>query len=267
MVAAFRGLAGTGDEPICNDPYALTLAGADGLAIAERYEVHYPHMRLWMGSRTRFLDELVVNSIAAGVRQIVLLGAGLDTRSARFSADGVRFFEVDHATSQASKRDRLQGIAGYPQDAAVYVTCDFEHDDFLDRLTASGLDTEQPALFVWEGVTYYLSEDDVAATASRIAAGCHPESRLAFDYAGKKMATGKGIRPEDEVVRDFVKDLGEPIRFGIDDVLPLMFRCGYRHVRTVSFDELAASYTGTYDRARAFRFQHIAVASRQAPPP
>ena len=165
MVAAYRGRSSEGAEAVCDDPWALALAGEDGLKTADAYERYFPHMQLWLGLRTRFLDDLVVRAIAAGCTQIVLLGAGLDTRAARFGRPGVVFYEVDLPASQSDKRARLAALSGYPIEAATYVACDFERDDFLERLEAEGFRSDVQAVFVWEGVTYYLNEPAVRATA------------------------------------------------------------------------------------------------------
>ena len=69
------------------------------------------------------------------------------------------------------------------------------------------------------------------------------------------------LREGDRAMKGIVEEFGEPIRYGVDDPTPLMFESGYRFVRTVSFDELALQYTGTYERNRCFRFQSIALAS------
>jgi len=69
------------------------------------------------------------------------------------------------------------------------------------------------------------------------------------------------LRDEDRGMKGIVEEVGEPMRFGIDDPPPLMFESGYRFLRTVSFDELALQYTGTYARERFFRFQAIGIAS------
>jgi len=72
------------------------------------------------------------------------------------------------------------------------------------------------------------------------------------------------LRDEDRAMKEIIDELGEPMRFGIDDPTPLMAECGYRFLRTVSFDELALQYSGTYVRDRFFRFQSIALASPSA---
>jgi methyltransferase (TIGR00027 family) len=261
MVAAYRGRATARPERLCDDPWADALAGDEGRAFAARYDEAFPHAEMWLALRTRVLDGQVRARIDDGIRQIVLLGAGLDTRAARLASDGVRFFEVDHPASQADKLARLSKLTGYDRAAATYVPCDFEHDDFLDRLSAHRFDAKAPALFVWEGVTYYLSEASVLATLHRIATGAAPTSVVAFDYVRKRFAQGELRDQGDSAARERVAEMGEPIRYGTDDVLPLLHDAGFRRVRLASFDELCLNFTGTYERARKFRFQQLGLAS------
>jgi methyltransferase (TIGR00027 family) len=219
-------------------------------------------MELWVALRTRFIDDCVRRALSAGVRQVVVLGAGLDTRAARLAGEGARFFEVDQPASQAEKRERLSKLDGYPLDSTTFVACDFETDDFLERLASAGHDARVPTLFVWEGVIYYLAEEAARATLRRIATEVDARSLLVFDYLSTKMArSSPKLRPEDRAMKGIVDELGEPMQFGIDDPTPLLQECGYRFLRTVSFDEAALQYTGTYARERFFRFQSIALAS------
>jgi methyltransferase (TIGR00027 family) len=262
MVAAYRGRASAAPDPICDDPWALRLAGPEGEALSRRWDEHSPSMELWMGLRTRYLDDCVNRALDRGVRQVVILGAGLDTRAARLAREGVRFFEVDQPASQADKRERLSRFADYPHGAATFVPCDFERDDFLALLVSAGLNPSSPACLVWEGVIYYLYEEAARSTLTRIAAELHPGSLLCFDYLNSRMAkSSPRLRDADRAMKGIVEELGEPMHFGIDDPTPLMAECGYRVLRTVSFDELALEYTGTYIRERFFRFQAIALAS------
>jgi len=257
MVAAYRARATDRPDPILRDPWAKALAGEEGEAIARAYDAKFPHMELWIAVRVAWFDRLVREWRGA---QVVTLGAGFDTRPARLARAGVRFFEVDQPESQKEKLARLAKLDGYPKDAATYVTCDFEHEDFLDRLSASGFRTDTPALFVWEGVTPYLTEAAVRGTLRRIASGTHAESVVVFDHLRKKIVQGD-VPQKDLESREFVAELGEPLRFGVDYPLPLLYEEGFRHVRSVTFDEAALDFTGTYDRDRAFRFQGIVVAS------
>jgi O-methyltransferase involved in polyketide biosynthesis len=130
-------------------------------------------------------------------------------------------------------------------------------------LDSAGLDRRAPTCFVWEGVIYYLAEDAARSTLVRLASEFDPRSLLVLDYLNSKMAKASPrLRDEDRAMKSIIDELGEPMQFGIDDPTPLMAECGFRFLRTVSFDELALQYTGTYARERYFRFQAIALAGR-----
>lgn len=252
MVAAWRARVGV-------DPWADALAGEAGHADAVVYDEAHPHMEAYLLTRTRFFDDAVLDAIDAGIDQAVILGAGYDTRAMRLRTEGVTFYEVDHPATGAAKRQKVEALAGYAKDAAVYVGCDFEHQDFVAQLAAAGFDVGRPAVIVWEGVTYYLTEPAVRATLSRVAS-LPPTTRLFFDIISKRFVAGAGKDPKDLEARDRVGEMGEPLRFGIDDVLPLLYEEGFRHVRTVSLDEACLTYTGTYLRARKLRFQTLVEA-------
>ena len=264
MVAAYRARATAAPDPLIRDPYARVLAGDEGMDLARRMDAAgNEHLELWIALRTAFLDDRIARWTAprGPATQVVILGAGLDTRAARLARDGVRFFEVDRPESQADKRERLARLDEYPVSAAVYVACNFEEDDFLDRLTASGFEASAPAVVIWEGVTPYLSERAVRATLRRIATGMQERTVVLFDFLGKKIVEGNVKHAEDLETRDLVRDLGEPLAWGTNDVLPLLYDEGFRRVRVTSFDEIALNRTGTYERARKWRFQAIAESS------
>jgi methyltransferase (TIGR00027 family) len=266
MVATFRGRASAEHPGLCDDPWALALGGEDGAADARVYERAHPHMVLYMAVRTAFFDDAVRAAVADGIAQVVLLGAGLDTRAARlFPDERARFFEVDRPESQADKRARVAALGTYPAARATYVACDFERDDFLDRLLASGFDAAAPAVFVWEGVTYYLREETVRGTLARIASACHPRTRVLFDTVGKRFARGD-VKDAELRARELVAEMGEPIAFGVDDLVPIAHACGYRHARSTTVDALCLSLTGTYERDRKMRFQSLHELRVEPPP-
>lgn len=267
MVAGYRARATEAERPVCRDPWARALAGEEGERLSRELDRVQRDMEMWIAVRTRAIDDRLLHAIGprCQLRQVVVLGAGLDTRAARLAREGVRFFEVDQPASQADKRERLARVDGYPIDAATYVACDFEHHDFLDALLEAGFDTTAPAFVVWEGVTPYLTERAVRATFHRIAHGCHPRTVLVFDHVGKKIATGQVKHTDDVETRTLVDGLGEPILWGSNHVLPVLFGEGFRRVHQRTFDELALDYTGTYDRDRKWRFQFLAEASVESP--
>jgi methyltransferase (TIGR00027 family) len=263
MVAAFRGRATARKPPLCDDPWAARLAGAEGLELAVAYEKLFPYMELWTAIRGAYFDRAVRRLSNRERSQVVLLGAGLDTRAARLASPGLRFFEVDHPESQKVKLSKL-GALDYPVASATYVACDFERDDFVERLAAAGFRPDEPSLFVWEGVTTYLTEQAVRGTLRRIATACAPRSIVGFDHLRRRIVTGELRDPKDLESRSFVAELGEPLRFGVDDALPLLFEVGFRKVRSTTFDEICLDFTGTYDRAHMFALQRVVLASVSA---
>lgn len=263
LVAAYRARATEAAEPICDDPYARALAGEEGFAFARQVDRSAPHMELWIAVRTAYLDALVREQTAT-LRQVVILGAGFDTRAKRLARAGVRFFEVDAAASLEERGRRLAALPDYGEHAAR-VSCDFESQDFVERLASVGFDPEEPALILWEGVSYYLSESAVRGTLARIADALHPESLVAFDHVGKRFIAGQTASPDDDATRSQLGDAGEPMIWGTDHALPLLFELGYRDVRQDTFDEACLRYTGTYERERKFRFQQL-VQARVARP-
>lgn len=259
MVAGYRARASGRADPLINDPWAHELAGSEGLELARAHDSPMPHGELYIALRTAWIDDRL-RSLIETINQVVILGAGLDTRAARLAKPGVTFFEVDHPATQREKRRKISTLVDYPQQAARWVTCDFEREDFLERLGDDGFDLGRPALFVWEGVTAYLTESAIEATLSRVAR-CDPGTVLIFDYIGKRMVAGVG-REIDRDMNTLVASLGEPFRWGTHDPLPICAKAGFRHVRAVNFDQICLSLHGDYVRERTFRFVGIAMASR-----
>ncbi|MCB9628072.1 MAG: SAM-dependent methyltransferase [Sandaracinaceae bacterium] len=255
LVAAYRARASEAPEPICHDPFARALAGDEGFAFAREVDASAPNMELWIAVRTAYLDALVTAE-SETLRQVVILGAGFDSRAKRLARPGVRFFEVDAPASLAERQRRLALLPDYGDHAAA-VSCDFEREDFVERLASVGFRPDEPALIVWEGVSYYLSEPAVRATLARVAQALHPETVIVFDHVGKRFIAGVTSSEEDAATKSHLGAAGEPMIWGIDHALPLLFELGYRDVRQDTFDEACLRFTGTYDRERKFRFQHL----------
>jgi methyltransferase (TIGR00027 family) len=143
-------------------------------------------LRPSLAARTRFFDDQVLAAISAGLRQIVILGAGYDDRALRFRSSGVRFFELDHPGTQADKARRLRALQANAAELTL-APADFRHDDVAAVLDACAHDPGQPSLFSCEGLLVYLDQPTVvrlltglrarAATGSALAASLatHPE--------------------------------------------------------------------------------------------
>lgn len=248
----------------CDDPYARALAGEDGERLKAALTASFPPMPFWLACRAAHIDARV-RALSEHIDQVVILGAGLDTRAARLAREGVRFFEVDLPSSQAEKIEKVRAIEGYPVDAATYVRCDFESEDFLDRLVAAGFDADRPAVFVWEGVTYYLTEPAIRGTLERLASGAHGGSVVIFDFMSKRFVEGRSKHPGDDTTRQVLAGAGEPLRTGIDEAVRLVYECGFRWATVEDFNAIALRLTRRFDRAWMFRFQGVAEASVGGP--
>ena len=145
-----------------------------------------PQMVRSVNLRTRYFDAALQDALAVDIRQIVILGAGFDSRGYRFAdrLGTARFFEVDQPSTQEYKKLRVKEIFGALPPQVRYVPVDFTKDDLLTQLTKAGYAEQDPTLFIWEGVTYYLPERAVRDTLRFVRDHSAPRSRIAFDYVG-----------------------------------------------------------------------------------
>ena len=181
--AAYRAVHQTLDGgSIFRDSFALrildgeTRNGLDAVAT----EMLRP-MRLLIAARSRFSEEMLSDSVLRGVRQVVVLGAGLDTFALRNPHAGVRVFEVDYPATQVWKRERLKDAGIEIPESLIFAPVDFERQSLSDGLAVAGFQFNRPAFFQWLGVVPYLTRDAVATTLGFIAG--IPESAVVFDYA------------------------------------------------------------------------------------
>ena len=151
------------------------------------------HMEGSLAARTVFFDGQVTSAIAAGLDQVVILGAGYDDRALRFRTPGVKFFEVDHPYTQADQRARLDAILAEDESAAVpgeartafcavrpvLVAADFGSDDVVAALRIAGHDPVRPTLFLCEGLLVYLDQPATVRFLSGVRAAAAGGSGLA----------------------------------------------------------------------------------------
>ena len=214
-----------------SDPYAIqmlsgalkaltTLARLPGIGriVPWFLDLGWPYTRSSGVVRTRLIDDLVCQSYHDGAGQLVLLGAGFDTRAHRLSeVRGMRVFEVDHPATQVAKRERLNARLGFPSSRHIhYVPMNFEKEDLENKLLNVGFAKGQKTVVVWEGVVSYLSPDAVHEVFCTLARLLAPASRLVFTYVDKRAITGRvkfaGARRTDR----WVRLSGEPFIFGFD---------------------------------------------------
>jgi methyltransferase (TIGR00027 family) len=134
--------------------------------------------RFYAAARSRFVVEAVAEVIAAGIRQIVVLDAGLVTIGCRKTEPGVRVFETDYPSEQTWKRYRLADIGAEIPDSLHFVEADAA--TLASALAAAGFDHDKPALFSWTGIVSTTPLPEITATLEYV--GSCPGARLIFDY-------------------------------------------------------------------------------------
>ena len=200
------------DGRVFADPLAVSLLGwpADELKQQAAADPSQRGMRMFIAARSRFAEDSLAAAVAGGVRQYVVLGAGLDTFAHRnpFEAEGLKVFEVDHPLTQAWKREQL-ARAGLSSGSLVFASVDFERQTLSDGLAAAGFDFGQPVFFSWLGVIVYLTREAVFETLSFVAAR-PPGSQIVFDYGEPVSAYPPAERPFHQARLDRMAALGEP---------------------------------------------------------
>jgi methyltransferase (TIGR00027 family) len=183
--AAYRAVHQTHEGGVIfRDPFAVKILDEETRAALDQIVADPAQrlMRLFIIARSRFSEDTLAASVARGVRQVVVLGAGLDTFSLRnpFAEEGVRVFEVDHPATQAWKRERLEQAGIALPNSLTFAPVDFERQHLADGLAKAGFDRNRPAFFQWLGVVPYLTHEAISSTLDYIAT--IPASAVVFDY-------------------------------------------------------------------------------------
>jgi methyltransferase (TIGR00027 family) len=186
--------------------------------LVRRYvESQVPGAYYFETARTHHLDALVRNEAASGLAQLVLLGAGYDSRPYRMADElrDVGVFEVDLPVLSARKREKVRDIVGEPPGNVTYVEIDFTTQDLGERLAAHGHDRDAPTLYVWSGVAPYLPEDAVREVLAFVASHGSPRTAIAFDYVFREVVEGDDAYYGAPELLARLRRMGEPLRSGI----------------------------------------------------
>ena len=239
------------------------LSGRAGPAVHRAMRAASLGLTQHVALRTRAIDDALREGVARGAAQLVLLGAGLDSRGERLSElAGARVFEVDHPSTHRFKAERLLRAGARPRAREIArVAIDFERDTLHDVLRAAGFDPAARSFWIWEGVTAYLTPEATFATLRAVGELSAPGSRLAVTY------TRPGGRPAawfDPVTRALGALVGEHVR-GMMERDTLLGALGDAGFATLS-DEGSADWIARYwpGEAPLGEWERLAVAERRA---
>ena len=253
------------DEPrVFDDPLALAIIGEEAAEKVrsngneEESSTFALTMRFLMSVRSRFAEDALARAVAQGVRQYVVLGAGLDTFAYRNPYPELTVFEVDFPATQAWKQDRLQIANLAIPSNLTYAPVDFEHQTLADGLAQAGFRANEPAFFSWLGVVPYLTHAAATATLAYIG-GLPKGSGVAFDYPIPPERLNFMERIAFEALAQRVAKAGEPFQlfFPPEELAVELSQLGFHEQEDLD----GAAINARYFDGRTDKFQlHLGAA-------
>jgi methyltransferase (TIGR00027 family) len=244
-VALRRAVHQVLDQPhVLHDPIAVPLLGprfaVDRFRESSRIARAF---RAFMAARSRYAEDRLAESVAQGIAQYVILGAGLDTFAYRNPFPRLRVFEVDFPATQAWKR-RLLSEARIAEPANItFVPLDFEHQTLAQGLSEAGFELDKPAFFGWLGVVPYLTLEafrSTLETIARLPAG----SGVSFDYGLSPQSLSPLRRLALRALARRVEKAGEPFRlfFAPEELDAEFTLAGFRRFEQLNSAQLNERY-------------------------
>jgi methyltransferase (TIGR00027 family) len=259
------------DQPlILNDPLALRILGAkvetDVRAYPQREAYATMPIRALVCMRARYTEDELAQAVARGVRQYVILGAGLDTFAYRnpHPASRLRVFEVDHPSTQVWKRQRLTEVGIAIPPSMSFAPVDFEKQTLADGLRQAGFKADEPAFFSMLGVVVYLTRDAVMETLKYVAS-LPAGTEMVFDYSVPTSTLNEDERIRMETLARSVAGMGEPFltHFEPPALAAALRQAGFTRVENLSPDRANERYfKNRGDDFRMGQFAHVMKAGR-----
>ncbi len=231
-VAALRERETLRPDRLFEDPFAGVFAGEEGRRLCAMIESDLPSLsnNRGLGVRTRFLDDMLATAMEVGLRQVVILAAGMDARAYRLKwPDGTVIYEVERPEVLAYKETVLTGLGAVPNADRRPVPIDLQ-DDFATAIQDAGFVSTEPAAFLVEGLLVYLPDEFAAQRILRMVAGlASPSSRIGLDLVASRLLAMPFLAP----VMQRMSDMGASWRYGTDDPKSLMLQAGFSDVQVI----------------------------------
>jgi methyltransferase (TIGR00027 family) len=231
---------------ILDDPFAVKLLGEDEKDVLQFANQHPLASigRLFTAARSRIAEDALLRAVESGVRQIVILGAGLDTFALRnpHGARQIGIYEVDHPVTQAWKHQRLAEAQIALPPWLTFVPDDFERDDVGERLVAAGFQQNPPTFFTWLGVVPYLTQDAIGRTLDYM--WSIQNSEVVFDYMEPPEAFSEELRQLEEERVEQLKKIGERSvnRFEPAGIAAILRSHRFCSIKDTDFQEIKSSF-------------------------
>jgi methyltransferase (TIGR00027 family) len=228
------------------DPLAMKILREDEKDVLQFANAHPLASigRLFTAARSRIAEDALARAVERGIRQIVILGAGLDTFALRnpHGARQIRIYELDHPATQAWKRQRLAEAQIAVPPWLTLVPVDFERDDVGEQLVAAGFQQKAPAFFTWLGVVPYLTQDAIGRTLDYMSS--IQNSEVVFDYMEPPEAFSDNLRQLEKERTEQHKKIGErsDSRFEPAVIATILRAHRFRTIEDINFQEIASRF-------------------------
>jgi methyltransferase (TIGR00027 family) len=257
FTAAVRAAHLLYDRPLLfEDPFAVQLTSATWRVICENRLLHWLVMKKILGAfrplhgqilaRSRYAEDQLDNAISAGMRQYVLIGAGLDSFALRRQdlIPSLKVYELDHPATQMMKRKRLNRLRIPVPPNLEFVPVDLERETIAEGLAKSSHSPTSRTFFSWLGTTLYLSRETVLSTLRSVATYATPGSELVFDYRISDELLSANAKKTREKIRKFTARRGEPLKSTFDPsaLLEEASRLGFEVAEHLSPEEQWTRY-------------------------
>jgi methyltransferase (TIGR00027 family) len=239
------------DPKVFDDPVALRIIGKESASALQADPRQFestplsPYLRAFVAARSRYTEDELALGVRRGVRQYVILGAGLDTFAYRNShPQGVlHVFEADHPTTQTWKRARLEEVGITLPGDLTFAPVDFETRTLAEGLRGGGYDPGKCTFFSWLGVTEYLTTEAVMATL-RFIGSASVGSGVVFDYMLSPSLLTPAQRSRFDGLEQRVASEGEPWQAFFDPALLTrdLRAMGFGYVEDNGPEEINARY-------------------------
>ncbi|MGJ0622046.1 MAG: class I SAM-dependent methyltransferase [Methylocystis sp.] len=239
VVAEFRNDENREARPLYLDPFVRFFLDEESKKAADRISQSFPPIRINVRLRTRYFDDRLRRRIDEGARQILILGAGLDTRPQRIAVENVAYFEIDAPETQSFKKAKLEENAVNPN--TTYIGADYVTDGMVDLLRQSRFDFSLPTHVIWEGNTMYLDDGAVRGILTELMREMKRCS-ASFDYFAKDVIDNQTGDPEITAVVERFAAMGAPWTYGIDDLADLAAGCGAKVIDRITLADLHRTF-------------------------
>jgi methyltransferase (TIGR00027 family) len=215
VVAEFRAEENQAVEPLYRDPVVGLFLNDDSRYAADLIAARFPPVKDMVKVRTRYFDDMLDQQLLSHVPQVVILGAGLDTRAVRKGATAVRYFEIDDPATLALKQAGYKRNDIHPN--VNFIPGNYLTDGLIELLRQNDFDFDLPTYVIWEGNTMYLPSDSINHVISELKRHVR-RFRLSFDYMADTVIANTTGHAEITILVESFAAMGAPWISGFRDI-------------------------------------------------